>query len=68
MGQLAGEATLKKVIKAAFVELLEERRDLVREALAEAAEDLGMVQAIREGSRSSLVSRKEIFRILRTRR
>ena len=38
MVQITDEATLKKVVKAAFVELLEERRDLVREALAEAVD------------------------------
>ena len=50
-----------------MVEALEERRDLVRDALAEAIEDLGMVQAIKEGSRSALISRDEVFRILRKR-
>ena len=67
MVQLTEEAKLKKLLKAAVVEVLEERRDLVREALAEAVEDLGMIQAIQEGSRSALISRDEVFRILRKR-
>ena len=67
MVQLTEEAKLKKLLKAAVVEALEERRDLVRDALAEAIEDLGMIQAIKEGSRSGSISRAEVFRILRKR-
>lgn len=65
--QVAGDAKLKKLLKAAMVEVLEERRDLVRDALAEAAEDLAMIQAIKEGSHSALIRRSEVFRILRKR-
>ena len=67
MVQITEEAKLKELLKAAVIEVLEERRDLVRDALAEAVEDLGMVQAIKEGSRSALISRDEVFRILRKR-
>ena len=62
------EAKLKQLLKAAVVEVLEERRDLVSEALADAVEDLGMVRAIAEGVRSESVTRDEVFRILRKRR
>ena len=62
------EAKLKKLLKTAVVEVLEERRDLVSEALADAVEDLGMVRAIAEGVRSESVTRDEVFRILRKRR
>ena len=48
-------------MKAALTELLEERHDLVREALAEAIEDIGMIHAIEEGLKSKRVSRKAIF-------
>ena len=68
MVQRTDEAKLKRLLKAAVVEVLEERRDLVRDALAEAVEDLGMVRAIQEGSRSPSISRDEVFRILRKRR
>ena len=68
MVQITDEAKLKKLLKAAVVEILEERRDLVRDAFAEAVEDLGMIQAIKEGSRSAPVSRDEVFHILRKRR
>ena len=62
MPYTAEEVKLKELLKAAVVEVLEERSDLVREALAEAVEDLGMVRAIKEGARSEPVSRDEIFR------
>ena len=68
MIQRTDEAKLKELLKAAVVEVLEERRDLVRDALVEAVEDLGMIQAIKEGSRSGPISRDEVFRILRKRR
>ena len=47
MSLTADETRLKKLLKAAVVEVLEERRDLVRDALAEAVEDMGMVKAIK---------------------
>ena len=68
MIQRTGEAKLKELVKAALIEVFEERRDLVRDAMAEAVEDLGMIRAIREGSRSRPVSRNHVFRILRKRR
>ena len=68
MVQITDEVQLKKLLKAAVVEVLEERRDLVRDALAEAVEDLGMIQAIQEGSRSAPIRRDTVFRILRKRR
>ena len=58
------DAKLKRLLKAAVVEVLEERPELVRDALAEAVEDIGMVGAIDAGSRSNEVSRTEIFKIL----
>jgi hypothetical protein len=61
------EIRLKKLLKEAFVEVLKERKDLVRDALAEAAEDLGMINAMRQGERTPLVSRSEVFRGLRKR-
>ncbi len=58
----------KKLLKAAVVEVLEERRDLVSDAVAEVVEDIAMVRAIREGALSENISREEVFRALRARR
>lgn len=68
MVQVADDARLKKLLKEAVIEVLEERRDLLREAFSEAIEDIGMARAIEEGSHSPIVSRDEVFRVLRKRR
>ena len=60
----ADETKLTKLLKAAVVEVLQERRDLLRDALADAVEDIGMTRAIGLGSRSKTVSRTEVFKIL----
>lgn len=64
----AQETKLKTLLKAAIVEVLEERRDLVQDALADAVEDIALARAIKAGSRSKAVSRAEIFKILRKNR
>ncbi len=55
---------LKQMMKTAFIEALEERKDLFRELIDEALEDIGLVQAIEEGRSSGSVSREDIFKIL----
>jgi hypothetical protein len=47
-------------LKAALIELLEERSDLVRDILAEALEEIALVRAIQEGEGSGPVSRDEV--------
>ena len=68
MPHSVGETKLKKLLQSAMVEVLEERRDLVREAIVEAVEDLGLTRAIQEGAGSKTVGRDQIFRLLRKRR
>lgn len=58
------EDRLKELLKAALVEVLEERGDLVRELVAEAVEDMAMVRALEEGEQSPRISREDVFRIL----
>ena len=64
----AEETKLKKLLKAAVIEVLEERRDLVRDALAEVVEDIALVRAIEVGSRSKAINRSEVFKILQKNR
>jgi hypothetical protein len=61
---LIDEAKLKEALKAAIVEVLEERKDLVREVLEEALEDIALARAIEEGEQSELVTRDEVFKAL----
>ena len=56
------ERRLKGLLKDAVVEVLEERRDLLRDAFQESLEDMALVKAIQEGEKSPLVSRKQVFK------
>jgi len=58
------ESQLKDALKAALVEVLEERADLLRDVLAEVMEDIAFARAIQEGEASEPVSREEVFRLL----
>ncbi len=55
------ERRIKSLLKAAVVEVLEERHNLLRDALQESLEDVAMVRAIQAGEKSRLTSRKRIF-------
>ncbi len=55
---------LKELFKTAIVEVLEERRELFRDLLEEALEDLALGHAIEEGVRTETVSREKIFSML----
>lgn len=61
---LIDEAKLKEALKAAIVEILEERKDLVREVLEEVLEDIALARAIEEGEQSELVIRDQVFKAL----
>jgi hypothetical protein len=58
------EAHMKDVVKAAFVEVLHERRDLLQELVEEVLEDLALLRAIREGQESDMVGREEVLQLL----
>jgi hypothetical protein len=58
------EDRLKEVLKAAVVEVLEERSDLVREIVEEALEDFALARAIEEGESSEVVDRDQVFGLL----
>jgi len=49
---LTGEAQLKDVLKAAIMELHEERKDLVRDLVEESLEDIALSRAIEERERT----------------
>lgn len=65
MALTADEKRLKNLLKSAVVEALEERPDLVRDALTGALEDIGLARAIREGSQTDTIERAEVFKVLR---
>ncbi len=55
---------LKEVFKSAIVEVLQERRELVREILEDLIEDIAFSKAIAEGEQSPRVSRESVFEVL----
>jgi len=55
---------LKRLLKSAIAEALEERRDWVRDIVEEALEDIALQRAIDEGLESPKVSREEVFAYL----
>jgi hypothetical protein len=58
------ERRIKVLLKDAVVEVLEERHDLLREALQESLEDMAMLKAIQLGEKTRLTSRGKIFQRL----
>ena len=60
------EAKLKDLLKSALAEVLEERREFVKEIIEEAMEDIALARAIDEGVATDTVSRQEVFAILET--
>jgi hypothetical protein len=61
---LSDETRLKALLKEALVEVLEQRREWFSTLVVEALEDIALVQAIKEGETSEIVSRDEIFDLL----
>ncbi len=60
----ADDIRLKNLLKQALIEALEEKKDVVRDLLMEAMEDVALVHAIQEGEDSGEAGRDEIFGIL----
>lgn len=58
------EKRLKKLLKDALIEVLEERKEILSEILVEAMEDIGLIHAIREGESTKPVSKEEILKIM----
>ena len=58
------DAKFKDMLKAAVAEVLEERREFVKEIIEEAIEEVAMARAIDEGLASAPISRDEVFSIL----
>ena len=56
---------LKNALKTAFIEILQERPDLIRDVLEETFEDIALIHAIDEGSKTENISREEVFALLR---
>ncbi len=58
------EARIKELFKQAMIELFQEEKGLFSGLFADAVEDIGLVNAIKEEENSESVSREEVFQIL----
>lgn len=65
MATTVNDAKLKKVLKTALVEVLDERREDFRELFAEAIEDLALVRAIQEGESTKTVPKGSVLKVLK---
>jgi hypothetical protein len=62
------EPALKRVLKEALAETLQEQRELLHEVFMEVLEDFALAEAIRAGRRTKPASRAEVLRILEGRK
>jgi len=58
---IADKNQLKEVFKQAFAELLQEQKDLLYDVFTEVLEDIALVNQIKEGEETEMVSRKQVF-------
>ena len=56
---------LRALLARALGDALDERRDLLREVVAEALEDAALAEAVRDGRESPLVARADVLDALR---
>ena len=55
---------LKDLFKTAVLEVLEERREFLRDLIEETMEDIALARAIEEGQRTEDASRKDVISLL----
>ena len=58
------DARLKRLLKEAFIEALEEKKDIFHDLMIEAMEDAALVRAIKEGEATETVGRQDVLDIL----
>lgn len=64
MQTLIDDNRLKKLLKEAVLEALEEKKNIFHDLIIEALEDLALAHAIKEGEDTDTISKQEILSIL----
>ena len=64
MQPLIDENKMKKLMKEALIETLQEQKTVFQDMITEAIEDIALINAIRQGSDTESVSRTDVFDIL----
>ncbi len=58
------EKKLKDLLKETLIEVIEQKKDLFHDIVAEAIEDIAITNAIKEGESTESISREEVFNII----
>ncbi len=58
------EEKLKDLLKETLIEVIEQKKDLFHDIVAEAIEDIAITNAIKEGESTESISREEVFDII----
>lgn len=58
------DTEIKELFKQAFLELLDERREVLQDLFAEVLEDMALVSAIKEGLSTETVDRADVMQVL----
>lgn len=65
MAQLSiDEKKLKDLLKETLIEVIEQKKDLFHDIVAEAIEDIAITNAIKEGESTESINREEVFNII----
>ena len=56
--------SLKQALKEALSEAFQEQRGFLHEVFSEVLEDFALAEAIREGRKTKIAKRDEVFRVL----
>ncbi len=58
------ENKLRRILKEVFIEVLQEQKEMLHNTIIETLEDIAMTNAIREGEKTEMVAREEVFELL----
>ena len=58
------EKKLKDLLKETLIEVIEQKKDLFHDIVAEAIEDIAITNAIKEGESTESVSREEVINVI----
>ena len=64
MQTIIDDSKLKQLLKEAFIEALEEKKNIFHDLVIEAIEDVALAHAIKEGEETETIDRQEVFSIL----
>jgi hypothetical protein len=62
------EEKLKGLLKETLIEVIEQKRDLLHDVVAEVIEDIALTNAIKEGESTESTSREDVFKIIEEKR